>query len=132
LPAAISFARGHPKKRWLYPSAGGLIERQNRVDKVIRKAGKGTKTVVDPEQTLHSILLTLEQCRAHLVESANADTARLVAIAILDLRMKLNQIGQTELKALCDAMVRDQAQAETQEEVSPAADPQRPLLKLVK
>ena len=126
MPAAISFAGGHPKKRWLYPSAGGLIERQNRVDKVIRKAGKGTKTVV------HSILLTLEQCRVHLVESANADTARLVAIAILDLRMKLNQIGQTELKALCDAMVRDQAQAETQEEVSPAADPQRPLLKLVK
>ena len=88
--------------------------------------------MADPETTLHSILLTLEQCRVHLVESANADTARLVAIAILDLRMKLNQIGQTELKALCDAMVRDQAQAETQQEVSAAADPQRPLLKLVK
>ena len=68
--------------------------------------------VAHSEQRLHSILATLEQCRAGLIESASQETAQLLSVAILDLRMKLNRIADFELKALCDAMLRDDAPAE--------------------
>ena len=35
------------------------------------------------------------------------DTAQLVSVAILELRIKLNRIEDSELKALCDAMWRE-------------------------
>ena len=65
------------------------------------------KLVANSEQQLHSILSTLEQCRAVLIDSANRDTAHLVSVAILELRMKIHRIADSELKALCDAMTRD-------------------------
>ena len=37
-------------------------------------------------------------------EGGQDETAQLVSVAILDLRMKLNQIGDAELKALCEEM----------------------------
>ena len=42
-----------------------------------------------------------------LVHSGDRDTAQLVSVAILELRIKLNQIDDSELKALCDAVLRD-------------------------
>ena len=48
----------------------------------------------------------LEECRAVLRESGRDETAQLVSVAILDLRMKLNQIGDAELKLLCDEIMR--------------------------
>jgi hypothetical protein len=48
----------------------------------------------------------LEECRTVLRESGSDETAQLVSVAILDLRMKLNQIGDAELKLLCDEIMR--------------------------
>ncbi len=39
--------------------------------------------------------------------SGDLNTAHLVSVAILELRIKLNRIGDSELTALCDAMVRE-------------------------
>lgn len=83
--------------------------------------------MANSEQRLHAILATLEQCRAGLIDSAHRDTAQLVSVAILELRMKLNRIADSELKALCDAMLPDEAPEER-----PQAQRRRPLLKLVK
>jgi hypothetical protein len=117
----------------LYPSPGGLIEKADRINKLYPQAGKEETLVADSEQTLHSILATLEECRSGLIENSNFETARFVAVAILDIRMKLNQIGETELKALCDTMLADRAPAEAEQELRlPQGERQRPLLKVVK
>jgi hypothetical protein len=63
--------------------------------------------VAKSEQQLRSVLATLEQCRAALVESTSGETAQLVSVAILQLRMKLNRIADSELQALCDAAIPD-------------------------
>ena len=92
--------------------------------------------VANSEERLHLILATLEQCRAGLIDSANRETAQLVSVAILELRMKLNRIADSELKALCDAMVPDDAaggKVAGSEIAAWSAWPRRrPLLKLVK
>jgi hypothetical protein len=59
------------------------------------------------EENLRSVLATLEECQASLVRNGDRDTAQLVSVAILELRIKLNRIEDSELKALCDAMLRD-------------------------
>ncbi len=74
--------------------------------------------VASSEQRLHSILATLEQCRAVLVDS-NRETAQLVSVAILQLRMKLNRIADADLTALCEAMTGDDG---------PADKPRAPIL----
>jgi hypothetical protein len=63
--------------------------------------------VANSEERLHAVLANLEQCQAALVLGGHRDTAQLVSVAILELRIKLNRIEHTELKALCDAMLRD-------------------------
>jgi hypothetical protein len=86
--------------------------------------------LANSDQRLHAIAATLEECRAALIASSNLETAQLVGLAILQLRMKLNRIGDAELKALCDAITPDDHEAET------SLDPESPrpsvLLKLVK
>jgi hypothetical protein len=52
------------------------------------------------------VLQTLEECRAALRQSGRGDTAQLVSVAILDLRMKLNRIGDAELRMLCEEFTR--------------------------
>ena len=84
--------------------------------------------MANSEERLNSILATLEQCRAALVDSSGRDTALLVSVAILDLRTRLNRIADSDLKALCDAMSPDEAPAER----SPQAQRRPALLKLVK
>jgi hypothetical protein len=89
--------------------------------------------VANSEQRLHSVLATLEECRNALVENSDRDTALLVSVAILELRMKLNRVADFELKALCDAMAPDEAAVERpQEPRTPQGPRRRPLLKLVK
>ena len=92
--------------------------------------------VANSEERLHVILATLEQCRAGLIESSNRETAQLVSVAILELRMKLNRITDQELRALCDAMVPDDAAADRSQDPKSLHGPhgprRRPLLKLVK
>jgi hypothetical protein len=60
--------------------------------------------VANSEQRLHSVLTTLEGCRTVLTDSAERETAQLLSVAILQLRMKLHHIADSELRALCDAM----------------------------
>jgi hypothetical protein len=62
--------------------------------------------VANSEERLHAVLATLEKCQAALVVGGDRDTAQLLSVAILELRIKLNQIDDSELKALCDAMLR--------------------------
>ena len=87
--------------------------------------------VANSEERLHVILASLEQCRAGLIDSSSPETAQLVSVAILELRMKLNRITDSELKALCDAMVPDEAAAERSQDLK-HGQRRRPLLKLVK
>jgi hypothetical protein len=78
--------------------------------------------VGNSDEQLLAILETLEECRRALRLEGRLDTAQLVSVAILDLRMKLKGIGDAELKAFCEEIMR--------------ADHERPLrrpqLRLVK
>src|SRR3981081_3923633 len=93
-------------------------------------AGSATekKPVTDSGQRLHSVLATLEQSRAILIDSSLRETASLVSVAILELRMKLNRIADCELKDLCDAMLADEAEAASQQPKAPKGFCRRPLL----
>jgi hypothetical protein len=53
-----------------------------------------------------AILASLEKCRTALIADADQETAQLVTLAILQLRMKLNKIGDADLRALCDAVTQ--------------------------
>lgn len=59
----------------------------------------------DSDQRLGSVIASLEQCQAVLADGANREAAQLVAMAVLQLRMRLHHIDDSELKALCDAML---------------------------
>ncbi|MGZ5871271.1 MAG: hypothetical protein ACXWKP_04065 [Bradyrhizobium sp.] len=82
------------------------------------------------EERLHGVLATLEECQAALFLGGDRDTAQLVAVAILELRIKLNRIKDSELKALCDAMLQDVEANERPHEGPRGRSPV--LLKLVK
>jgi hypothetical protein len=61
--------------------------------------------VANSEQRLLSLLETLEECREILTEKASGAAARLLSLAILELRMELHKVSDSELKALCELMV---------------------------
>lgn len=61
--------------------------------------------VAHSEERLLSLVATLEECRAVLAGKASPETGRLLSLAILELRMELHQVTDSELKALCDLMV---------------------------
>ena len=87
------------------------------------------------EENLRAVLATLEECQASLIMNGDRDTAHLVSVAILELRIKLNRIEDTELKALCDAMLRDveTAARPVQPKLPESLRPRPPVsLKLVK
>lgn len=94
----------------------------------------GNTLVANPEDRLHVLLATLEECQAALVSGGDRDTAQLLSVAILELRIKLNRIEDSELKALCDAMLREAEAAERPNQPkSQEATLRRPVtLKLVK
>jgi hypothetical protein len=85
------------------------------------------------EENLRAVLATLEECQTSLVKNGDRDTAQLVSVAILELRIKLNRIDGSELKALCDAMVRDVEAASKPVQPKSQESPRPPVsLKLVK
>ena len=91
--------------------------------------------MANSEEKLHAVLASLQECQTALALNGERDTAQLVSVAILALRIKLNRIEDSELKALCDAMVREVEAAERQRAAKPAESPRgRPpvSLKLVK
>ncbi|MET0709803.1 MAG: hypothetical protein ABWY82_23625 [Tardiphaga sp.] len=64
--------------------------------------------MVDSNGRLQAVMSRLEDCQRVLVDAGERDTAQLVAMAILQLRMRLHHIGDAELKALCDALTPEQ------------------------
>jgi hypothetical protein len=72
-------------------------------------ASSGTEKmpVAHSEERLLSLLATLEECRAFLADKASPETGKLLSLAILELRMELHHVTDSELKALCDLMVMD-------------------------
>ena len=84
------------------------------------------------DEQLQSVLETLDECRKVLNESNNRESAELLSIVILDVRMKLKGIDSADLKALCDEMLRS-AGSEPQPPSKQTQDqPRRPLLRVVK
>jgi hypothetical protein len=99
----------------------------------LASSGSEKTLVANSEGQLLSTLASLEECRAHLTAGGERQTALLVSVAILELRMKLNRITDFELKALCEAMLPEDAAAERLHDLkSPQGQRRRPLLKLVK
>lgn len=89
--------------------------------------------MANSEERLQAILATLEQCRAALVKEARQETAKLVSLAVLDLRIELSKIPDSDLKALCDAMTPEDGPAERSNDPnSPRGPRKRAVLKLVK
>ncbi len=83
--------------------------------------------VANSEQRLLSLLETLEECRTVLMDKGSPEAGRLLSLAILELRMELHKVTDSELKALCELMVPEGV---------PAQDGQGlrlpPYLKLIK
>ncbi|WP_375411925.1 hypothetical protein [uncultured Bradyrhizobium sp.] len=67
------------------------------------------RLVSDSDAHLRTIIANLEQTRVSLVESANPEAAQILAVAILQLRMRLHRVADAELKALCQAMQLQEA-----------------------
>jgi hypothetical protein len=87
--------------------------------------------VANSEERLRSVLAMLEQCQA-VLDGSDRETALLVSVAILELRMKIYRITDSELKALCDAMLPNEVPAEkSQQPKPPQGQRRRSLLKLV-
>lgn len=84
------------------------------------------------DEQLQSVLGTLEECRKVLNQNNGRETAELLSIVILDLRMRLKGIDNADLRALCDEMLRS-AGSEPQPPSKQTQDqPRRPLLRVVK
>jgi hypothetical protein len=83
--------------------------------------------VANSDEQLLSVLATLGECRAALLQAGKADTAQLLAVAILDLRMKIHRIDDAELKALCEELMLPDPTDERSR-----SHRRRPLLRLVK
>jgi hypothetical protein len=86
--------------------------------------------ISDSDKRLLSVLSALEECRSALIEGGDQETAMVLSVAILELRMKLNRIKDSELKTLCDAMLPALPQRSPQHR--PHGPRQPTLLKLVK
>ena len=85
-------------------------------------------------ERLRSTLRTLELCQASLANDAEHDTADLLSLAILQLRMKLKGVTDSELKLLCDAQATEEAGQAARRRKTPRARRRRgrPVLRLVK
>ena len=84
------------------------------------------------DERLLSILETLEECRAELLAGGHRDSAHLVSVAILDVKLNLHRIGDDELRALCDEMLADDGTARLRDAKPAPGRARRPLLRLVK
>jgi hypothetical protein len=90
--------------------------------------------VANSDEQMLSILDSLKQCEARLRARGCDDTAHLVSVAILELRMRINGISDAELRALCDEILPEsEFSAERAGEAkSSASQRRRPLLRVVK
>jgi hypothetical protein len=83
---------------------------------------------------LCSTLATMERCQASLANDAEHDTADLLSVAILQLRMKLKGVTHSELRLLCDVQAAEEKARAAHNPKAPRVRRRRggPLLKLVK
>jgi hypothetical protein len=111
------------------------MKRQTGSPRLYLASAVTEKTLVaNSERRLHSVVAALEKCRAALAGGSNRETAQLVSMAILQIRMKLNRVADWELKALCDAMKPDDEVVERSHRPKSPKGTRRPsaaLLKLV-
>jgi hypothetical protein len=84
------------------------------------------------DEQLQSVLETLEECRRVLNECNSRESAEMLSIVILDVRMKLKGIDSADLKALCDEMLRSAASVPPTPSKQTQDQPRRPLLRVVK
>ena len=84
------------------------------------------------DEQLQSVLETLEGCRKVLTEMNSRESAELLSIVILDVRMKLKGIDGADLKALCDEMLRSAGSEPLPPTKQTQDQPRRPLLRVVK
>ena len=96
----------------------------------LASSGMEKMPVANAQERLLSLLATLEECRAVLLDQASSEAARLLSLAILELRMELHKVTDSELKALCDVM--EQEEQPPQDPPSGAARRLPPYLKLIK
>jgi hypothetical protein len=69
------------------------------------------RLVSDSDARLRSIIANLEKSQTALAESENTETAQILAMAILQLRMRLHRVTTSELKDLCQAVqLREEAE----------------------
>lgn len=94
--------------------------------------GMGSTPVANSDENLLSVLAKLEECRSSLLAGGVRETAELVSVVILELRMKLNEIDDAELKALCEEMTKGKEPAEKTRDLKSASQRRRPLLRVVK
>lgn len=88
--------------------------------------------MANSDEQMLAVLSTLEQCRAALAASGNRESAHLVSVAILDLRMKLNRLSEDDLKSLCDEMVQAENPDKLRDPKLQPGQRRQPLLRLVK
>lgn len=84
------------------------------------------------DQQLQSVLDTLEECRRVLNATNSRESAELLSIVILDVRMKLKGIDSADLRALCDEMLRTASGESVHPSKQTQDQPRRPLLRVVK
>jgi ribosomal protein S10 len=84
------------------------------------------------DERFHSVLGTLEECRKVLNENNGRETAELLSIVILDLRMKLKGVDNADLRALCDEMLRGVGREPAPRSKPTPDQTRRPLLRVVK
>jgi hypothetical protein len=82
-------------------SAGGTT--------LVANSNNRLRLVSDSDARLRSIIANIEENRVALAESASPEAAQLLTMAILQLRMRLHRIADSEFKALCHAMQRQEA-----------------------
>nr|WP_244423022.1 hypothetical protein [Bradyrhizobium sp. ORS 278] len=88
--------------------------------------------MANSDEQMFAVLASLEQCRATLVAAGNRESAHLISVAILDLRMKLNRLGEDDLKSLCDEMVQSDNPDKLRDPKLQPGQRRQPLLRVVK
>lgn len=107
-------------------------DRGDRFKLVSQPALTERTPVSHSDEQLQSVLETLEECRKVLNESNSRESADLLSIVILDVRMKLKGIDGADLKALCDEMLRTASGEPLPPSKQTQDQPRRPLLRVVK
>ena len=62
------------------------------------------KQVADSSATLRSVLAQIEDCQAKLVVAGETGVAKLLSVAVLDVKLRLNNMGDVELRTITDAL----------------------------